>query len=156
MNDIEIVECDFSIPLHRQKLIELMNTYILDKMGGGDLIKGEKIVKLIEGLQSHTSKIILFAIVNGEIVGLSNCFINFSTFSAAPFINIHDIIVDKEYRGTGIGHSLMHAIIKRANDIGCSKITLEVREDNIRAQKLYSSLEFEDCSPKMFFWTKSL
>ena len=50
----------------------------------------------------------------------------------------------------------MNAILKRADDIGCAKITLEVREDNLKAQKLYKSLGFEDCQPKMFFWTKKM
>ena len=156
MNEIEVFDCDFSTPLHRQKLVELMNEYIVDEMGGGELIKGDRIIKLIDGLQSHPSKIVLFASTIGEIVGLSNCFINFGTFAAAPFINIHDIIVSNKHRGTGVGRALMDTIIKRADDIGCTKITLEVREDNFRAQELYKNLGFEDCKPKMHFWMKTL
>jgi ribosomal protein S18 acetylase RimI-like enzyme len=156
MNEIEVFDCDFSNPIHRQKLVDLMNDYIADEMGGGELIKGEKIIKLIDGLQSHQSKLILFASLNGNIVGLTNCFINFGTFAAAPFINIHDIIVNKFYRGTGVGRALMNTIIKKADEIDCSKITLEVRENNHRAQKLYKNLGFENCQPKMFFWVKEL
>ncbi len=156
MNEIDVFDCDFSNPVHRQKLVELMNDYIADEMGGGELFKGEKIIKLINGLQSHPSKLILFASVNGSIVGLTNCFINFGTFAAASFINIHDIIVNKLYRGTGVGKALMNAIIKKADEINCAKITLEVREDNYRAQELYKSLGFENCQPKMFFWVKEL
>ncbi len=156
MNKIEIVDCDFSTPLHRQKLVELMNEYIADEMGGGELIKGDRIIKLIEGLQNHPSKIILFASIDGEIIGLSNSFINFGTFAAAPFINIHDVIVSSKYRGKGVGRALLNTIIKRANEIGCAKITLEVREDNHKAQKLYNSLGFKDDQPKMYFWTKKL
>jgi hypothetical protein len=77
MNEIEVFDCDFSNPIHRQKLVDLMNDYIADEMGGGELIKGEKIIKLIDGLQSHQSKLILFASLNGNIVGLTNCFYKF-------------------------------------------------------------------------------
>lgn len=156
MNEIEIFDCDFLNPLHKQKLVELMNEYIADDMGGGELIEDDRIIKLINGLKNHPSKIVLFAAINGEIVGLSNCFVNFGTFAPAPFINIHDIIVSNKFRGSGAGRALMNAIIKRADEIGCAKITLEVREDNHKAQKLYKSLGFEDSQPKMFFWTKKM
>jgi ribosomal protein S18 acetylase RimI-like enzyme len=156
MSEIEVFECNFSISLHRLKILELMNEYIADEMGGGELIRGEKILDLLNGLQSHPSKIILFASVNHQIVGLTNCFINFSTFAAKPFINIHDIIINKQYRGKGVGRALLNSITKKANDYGCSKITLEVREDNHRAQELYKDLLFGDCEPKMYFWTKYL
>ncbi|MDF1546668.1 MAG: GNAT family N-acetyltransferase [Bacteroidales bacterium] len=156
MNDIEVIEYDFFDPLHRKKLVELMNEYISDEMGGGELIKGEKILDLINGLQSHPSKLILFAKINGQIIGLTNCFVNFGTFAAQPIINIHDIIVIQQHRGKGVGRALMNNIEKRANEIGCAKVTLEVREDNYNAQKLYKSLGFGESEPKMLFWTKTL
>lgn len=156
MNEIEIIECDFLDPLHRKKLVELMNEYISDEMGGGELIRGEKILNLIAGLQSHPSKLILFAKINGQIIGLTNCFINFGTFAAQPFINIHDIIINQQFRGIGVGRALMNRIVKRANEIGCAKVTLEVREDNYRAQELYKSIGFGECRPKMLYWTKTL
>jgi ribosomal protein S18 acetylase RimI-like enzyme len=85
-----------------------------------------------------------------------NCFINFVTFAAQPFINIHDIIVVPKARGIGVGRALMEAIIKKANELNCAKITLEVREDNHLAQNLYKKLGFKDGEPKMLFWTKYL
>jgi ribosomal protein S18 acetylase RimI-like enzyme len=156
MNEIEVFECDFSNVLHRQKLVELINDYINDEMGGGEPHVGEKMGNLINGLKMHTSKLILFASVNKQIVGLTNCFINFSTFAAKPFINIHDIIIKKQYRCKGIGSALLKAISIKAVELGCSKITLEVREDNIHAKKLYLSMGFNDCEPKMYFWAKHL
>jgi len=156
MNEIEVFECDFSNVLHRQKLVELMNEYIEDEMGGGEPLKGEKMIFLINGLKDHPSKLILFASLNKQIVGLTNCYINFSTFAAKPFINIHDIIIRKNNRCKGIGKALMNAITEKAYELRCSKITLEVREDNHHAQKLYKSLGFDDCEPKMFFWAMHL
>jgi len=156
MSEIEVFECDFSIVLHRQKLVELMNDYIEDEMGGGEPLKGEKMILLINGLKDHPSKLILFASVNQQIVGLTNCFINFSTFAAQPFINIHDIIINKNYRCKGVGKALMNEISKKANELKCSKITLEVREDNHHAQQLYKNLGYGVCEPNMYFWTKYL
>lgn len=156
MNKIEVFECDFSIDYHKEMLVGLMNDYISDEMGGGKLIEGLKAKKLVEGLQAHPSKLILFAALNGKIVGLTNCFVNFGTFAVAPFINIHDIIVNKEARGYGAGRALMGAIVKKAKELGCAKITLEVREDNQLAQNLYKSMGFDECGPRMYFWSKYL
>ncbi len=156
MDDIEIFECDFSDALHCDKLVELINEYICDKMGGGKPLEGEKISNLINGLKNHPNKLILFASANKEIVGLSICYINFSTFSAKPFINIHDIIIKINYRGKGIGMALMNEISKKAEELKCSKITLEVREDNYQAQNLYKKMGFDDSGPKMLFWSKYL
>lgn len=154
MNNIKVFNCDFNNSLHCEKLVQLMNDYIKDEMGGGDLIEGEKVQQLIQGLTNHPSKLILLVSINDEIAGLTNCFINFGTFAAAPFINIHDIIINKSFRGNGLGRILMHSIIEKANELGCAKITLEVREDNKTAQKLYKSLGFDECNPRMYFWTK--
>lgn len=156
MSDIKIIECDFSNSEHCAKLVQLMNDYISDKMGGGDLIKGEKESQLIEGLKNHPSKLILFATYKNEIAGLTNCFINFGTFAVAPFVNIHDVIINRNFRGKGLGKALMKGIIEKAKDLKCAKITLEVREDNTTAQNLYKSLGFDECESKMFFWSKYL
>jgi GNAT superfamily N-acetyltransferase len=156
MNEIKVIECDFSNQLHTRKLVELMNCYISDIMGGGEVISGNKTVDLIHGLKNHPSKIILFALCENEFAGLTNCFINFGTFAAKPFINIHDIIVENKFRGKGIGRALMNAVIIKAKELDCSKITLEVREDNAIAQQLYKSIDFGDTNPKMLFWTKLL
>lgn len=154
MNKIEVFDCDFNNSNHCIKLVQLMNDYITDEMGGGELIEGEKVNQLIQGLKNHPSKLILFVSLNNEIAGLTNCFINFGTFAAAPFINIHDIIINKAFRGNGLGRVLMISIIEKANQLKCAKITLEVREDNRTAQNLYKSLGFNECAPRMYFWSK--
>jgi ribosomal protein S18 acetylase RimI-like enzyme len=40
--------------------------------------------------------------------------------------------------------------------LGCSKVTLEVRDDNLVAKSLYKSLGFKDSDPPMLYWTKML
>ena len=44
-----------------------------------------------------------------------------------------------------------------ARQLGCCKITLEVRSDNTRAMALYRDLGFVSSEPaEAFFWTKPL
>ena len=79
-----------------------------------------------------------------EYVGLTNCFINFATFTVKPYINIHDVIVTDTWRNKGVGRKMMEKVIEKAEEMGCSKVTLEVREDNHNAKHLYNSLGFNE------------
>ncbi|MBN2275467.1 MAG: GNAT family N-acetyltransferase [Bacteroidales bacterium] len=156
MTALKVFECDFSDPDHCEALADLMNAYKTDRMGGGNPYSLEQRLKLIEGLKNHPSKLVLFVATGEKIIGLTNCFINFATFSLKPFINIHDVIVLHEFRGSGAGRKLIEGVIEYAGRIDCSKITLEVREDNVPAQNLYKSLDFKECEPVHYFWTKYL
>ncbi|MBN2213770.1 MAG: GNAT family N-acetyltransferase [Bacteroidales bacterium] len=154
--EVRITECDFRNRIHTAALIDLLNHYIMDKMGSAEPLNEEKGFMLVEGLKNHPSKLVLFAELEEKLIGLAVCFINFATFTVKPFINIHDIVVLDKYRNSGIGRRLMEGIHKAASSIGCSKITLEVREDNRNAQYLYRSLGYRECNPKMYFWEKHL
>jgi ribosomal protein S18 acetylase RimI-like enzyme len=153
---IKIIECDFKNPDHTNALVDLLNHYIMDKMGGAVPLDEKQGQVLVKGLENHPSKLILFAGLEDDMIGLAVCFINFATFSAKPFINIHDIVVLDQYRNAGVGRTLMQGIHRTAASIGCSKITLEVREDNQNARHLYQSLGYRECTPKMYFWEKRL
>ncbi|MBA7516134.1 hypothetical protein ES705_08179 [subsurface metagenome] len=154
---VKIVECDLNNPEHRKAVIDLMNHYMADTMGGKLPPHAPgKAEKMVEGLDQHPSKLVLLAEYKGEFAGLSTSFINYGTFSVKPFINIHDIVVLSKYRGEGIGRKLMEGIIEKAKQFDCGKITMEVREDNIEAQQLYKSFGFDESKPVMHFWTKHM
>jgi len=133
-----------------------MGEYISDKMGDGVPHTDEQKVLLVQGLKNHTSKLVLFARSEGRIVGLTNCFINFSTFTVKPFINVHDVIVTGSWRNKGVGRRMLEKVIEVAIETGCSKVTLEVREDNENAKYLYGDLGFHDASPRQYYWAKYL
>lgn len=151
---LEIIACDFSNPLHREALVNLMNEYIADKMGGGEPYTDDQKIKLVQGLRDHPTSMVFFAITENSFVGLVNCFVNFATFTVKPFINIHDVIVTEKWRGKGVGRKMLERVIDEGRKIDCSKITLEVREDNKRARSLYQSLGFDDADPRQFYWAK--
>ena len=152
-----IEECNFSKESHRKALIDLMNDYMADEMGGKlPPYSQGKAAQVLRGLESHPSKLILLVREESRYVGLANCFVNFGTFAGKPFINIHDLVVMKAYRGRGIGRLLMEEITRKAQELDCAKITLEVRNDNTYAQKLYKNMGYEEGNPPMHFWTKHL
>jgi GNAT superfamily N-acetyltransferase len=156
MITVKITICDYSNSEHRNAVTSLINAYIADKMGGGKPLSKAEQLRLVEGLNNHPKSIVLLAQTGDIFVGLLTAFENFSTFSAKPMINIHDVTVLEEYRDKGIGRLLMNAIVNEAKQRKCSRITLEVRKDNINAQHLYNSLGFEETDPGMFFWRKTL
>ena len=148
--------CDFSNEIHCCRLATLINQYITDPMGGGTPLTYRKQLRLIDGLENHPASFVLFILVDQQIAGFATCFINFSTFKAKSFINIHDFFIDSEYRGNGLGKNLLNQIELIARERKYCKITLEVREDNQIAQNLYTELGFKDVEPKMHFWTKEI
>lgn len=154
--DIEIVKCDFSNTDCLNAIGDLMNAYIRDNMGGGNPLSNMDKLRLVDGLNQHPTAIVLLARVSDLFCGLLIAFENFSTFSVKPMINIHDLVVLPEFRHLGIGHNLLDSIIKIAEDRGCSRITLEVRNDNITAQTLYQKKGFGETEPPMYYWRKNL
>lgn len=153
---VDIIPCDFANPAHCNALVALMNEYISDKMGGGVPYTDIQKAKLVEGLKNHPSKLVLLAVAGDEYIGLTNCFVNFATFTVKPFINIHDVIVTNSWRNNRIGRKLIEKVIEKAAEMGCSKVTLEVRADNHNAKYLYDSLGFHDAEPRQYYWTKYL
>jgi len=155
-NPLKIIPCDFKNIGHCEALVRLMNEYISDKMGGGVPYTQEQKVKLVEGLKNHPSKLVLLAVSGDQFVGLTNCFVNFATFTVKPFFNVHDLIVTASWRNNGVGRMMLKKVLEKAGELGCSKVTLEVRSDNMNAKHLYNSLGFNDAEPRQYYWTKYL
>jgi len=153
---IDIIHCDFDNPVHCEALVNLMNAYITDKMGDGVPYTEEQKIRLVQGLRDHPSRLVLFAVTGNQFIGLTNCFINFATFSVKPYINIHDVIVLNSWRNRGVGRAMLEKVIEEAAGLDCSKVTLEVRDDNANAKHLYKSLGFADSTPPWFYWMKYL
>ena len=55
--------------------------------------------ELIPGLRAHPACYVFFALRTEKPVGFAICFLGFSTFTARPLINIHDLFVQASARG---------------------------------------------------------
>lgn len=153
---VNVVEADLTNPVHRAGVIECIDAYARSDMGGGRALSEEIKEAMIPGLERSPSKLILLATLNGNIVGVAVCFQGFSTFSAKPRLNVHDLSVLADHRNKGIGRLLLDAVISRASQLGCSGVTLEVRKDNENARHLYKSMGFKDWIFPLEFWEKKL
>ncbi|QIB70406.1 ribosomal protein S18-alanine N-acetyltransferase [Aminipila butyrica] len=57
--------------------------------------------------------------------------------------HITNVAVAPEYRRKGIGRALVTSLMEVAEENGLTSFTLEVRESNLPAQKLYTELDFK-------------
>ena len=71
-------------------------------------------------------------------------------------INIHDLAVTAAHRRKGVGRALLEDILHRARESGCAKVTLEVRDDNAAARRLYKRMGFGPWSVPMLFVSRWL
>lgn len=160
-NQITILEADLAREEHGATIVELLNGYSMDPMGDGAPLSENTRRTLISGLREHPTTMIFLAFRGSEPIGLAICFRGFSTFAARPLLNIHDFYVASSGRGTGIGRQLLAAVEKRAREIGCCKLTLEVLENNRRALGVYHAAGFKQATYQpeaggSLFFTKPL
>jgi ribosomal protein S18 acetylase RimI-like enzyme len=141
---VTIIEADLTAPPHQQAIVHLINSYARDPMGGGCDLPPDVRERLIPGLRQHPTTLVFLAMDHETPVGIAVCFLGFSTFAARPLINIHDLAVLPGYRGMGVGRRLLEDVEAKGRALGCAKLTLEVRADNDRAQRLYRRVGFGD------------
>jgi ribosomal protein S18 acetylase RimI-like enzyme len=142
-------------------LLLALDAYAGDPMGGGKPLADEVRGKVVPGLAATPGAFSLIARVEGEVVGMANCFTGFSTFAARPLVNVHDLGVLPGHRGRGVGKALFAAIEAEARGRGACKVTLEVLSGNEPAKALYRSLGYghyalDSAAGTAQFWEKKL
>lgn len=150
-----------------EAIVDLTNAYARDPMGGGQPLPERVQEDLVEAMREHGGVEVLLAEIwedaeDGEPVGIAEaggetrpprddgrqpvgiCTViyKFSTFAAAPTLNVHDIAVLEDHRGRGIGRRLLEAAEERARKQGCARMSLEVLPEN-PAHRLYERSGFE-------------
>lgn len=139
---VTILEADLSRPEHQAATVHLLNAYAMDPMGDGKPLSETAKRDVIPGLREHPTTLVFLACDGDEPVGLAICFRGFSTFAARPLVNISDYFVFPQHRGRGIGRQLLAAIERRARELGCCRLTLEVQEHNAHARRVYGAAGF--------------
>ena len=158
---IEILEADLDNPDHAHALLELLNAYAMDPMGGGEPLSEFTRYNLVQALRERTDVLTILAFVDDVPAGLINSFEGFSTFACRPLMNIHDVTVAEKFRGKGISTLMLNKVEEIALERGCCKLTLEVLENNKIAQASYRKSGFEayqldPSAGRALFWEKKL
>lgn len=141
---IEVRRAEYDDPVHRAGIVDIVDSYAGDPVGGGKPLAERARADLVAALRDHPASRVFLAFADGAPVGVAICFEGLSTFRAEPLLNIHDLAVLPDWRGGGIGRALLTAVEEWARAAGCCKLTLEVQDDNARARGLYESFGFAD------------
>jgi GNAT superfamily N-acetyltransferase len=158
---IEIVEADLTLPEQARVVVQLLDDYARDPMGGGEALTPFVKANLVSELRKRDAAHVILAFVDGKPAGLVVCLEGFSTFACRPLLNIHDVIVSDEHRGRGLCKRMLQVAETIALRLGCCKMTLEVLEGNVVAQAAYTSCGFaayalDSRMGKAMFWEKKL
>lgn len=143
---------DLSNPEDADAVVRLTDAYARDEMGGGQPLPDEVKDRLVPAMLEHGNVDVLLADHEGAPIGICTLVYKFSTFSAAPTLNIHDIAVLPEHRDQGVGRKLLDTAEVLARKRGCARMNLEVLDEN-PAKRLYERAGFE---PKSGYWVKPL
>lgn len=68
--------------------------------------------------------------------------------------SITNVAVHPEKRGQGIGEKLVREAIRVGRELNLEYITLEVRESNVPARRLYEKCGFEEMGKRKSFYSK--
>jgi ribosomal protein S18 acetylase RimI-like enzyme len=104
----------------------------------------EGYASLISTQLEDPDKSVIVAEVNGDVVGYAYAAIEGYDYMAlrGPSGVLHDIIVDPEYRGRGVGRLLLATALEFFRSRGVPRVVLSTAERNEAAQRLFASMGF--------------
>ena len=99
--NLEILEADLNNSKHAEVVRQLLDEYARLPIGQGSPLTARVLEQLVPGLRRHPGTLVFLAWLDRRAVGVAVCMTGFSTFTAKPLINIHDLAVTAGCRGTG-------------------------------------------------------
>lgn len=144
MMAINFLLADYNNPVHATAVVDLLDEYARDPIGGGEPLAPFVRENLITTLSEASFAFSILGFNDeGAAVALANCFRTLSSFSCLPLINIHDLVIAQAAREQGVSQLLLAFIESHARETGCCKVTLEVLEHHTVAKKAYAKFGFE-------------
>ncbi len=106
------------------------------------LTPDEAVVKRVWSwiLDRHHETHSIVAEINGMVIGIADyrTFTRPSTGTTGLWLD--DLFTDREYRGRGVGRSLIEYLLDSARQLGCPIVRWITAEDNREARQLYDTL----------------
>jgi RimJ/RimL family protein N-acetyltransferase len=96
----------------------------------------------IRRLYADSTGFMLKAVVDNEIVSLAG--VQSTQRPRTRHVGLFGISVLKRFWGTGIGPAICRQVLVEAKAMGLRRVELKVREDNVRAVKLYKNCGFRE------------
>ena len=144
---VHLCRADYANAAHARVLVDLLDGYARDPMGGGEPLSEFARNNLVQALAARPFMFSVLAFADSaqtQPVGLVNCVEGFSTFACRPLVNVHDVVVAAPYRGQGVAEQMLALVEQLARERGACKLTLEVLSGNLSAMKLYRRIGFDN------------
>ena len=141
-NLVQVFQADYGNPVHAQALVQLLDMYAQDPMGGNKGLSDFAKQHLVAELARRPPAFSVLALAGGTPAGLVNCFEGFSTFASKPLVNVHDLAVSPQFRGQGLATKMLALVAQIAQQRGACKLTLEVLQGNATAIRTYTQAGF--------------
>ena len=139
---IHVLRADYTDPVHAAALVQLLDAYARDPMGGAHALSDFAKANLVSALAARAQAYSVLAFDGEQAVGLVNCIEGFSTFACRPLVNVHDVAVLASHRGQRVAEKMLVLAESIAVERGACKLTLEVLQGNGGAYRLYQRLGF--------------
>ena len=98
--------------------------------------------------QSDVAHVFLLRLPDRRLAGFCSCWI------VADELHVNTLVVDLPYRRRRLGASLMRWVIGEAVRRGATRATLEVRESNEAARRLYEGLGFRVVARRRQYYSR--
>ena len=98
--------------------------------------------------ESSTTRVFLLHLPEQRVAGFCACWL------LVDELHVNTLVVDFPFRGRGLGRLLMRHVLEDAAKGGASRATLEVRESNIAARRLYEGLGFSVTATRPKYYTQ--
>jgi len=122
----------------------ILNLYSDPEIDDGDTLSGPDAEALFRRIRSYPSYAVYVAVLGDTIVGSFALLVMDNLgHSGAPSGVIEDVVVDSEYRRTGIGTAMLEHAMAQCREHGCYKVSLSADVKRDTAHRFYESLGFE-------------
>lgn len=139
-SDVHKMEIIQALPCHLPKLVPIFDAYRVFYRQESDLELGEAFLR--QRIENQESVIFLALDEQGEALGFTQLYPNFSSVSAQRTWQLNDLYVVESARRQGVAKALMEHACQFAKRDGVKGIALETAESNHSAQRLYESLGY--------------
>lgn len=102
----------------------------------------------------HHPELITLLLIEKEkkVIGFANLMTIFSVWSHGKALILDDLYINEEFRGNGIGRSVMQFIENYGRENGCKRLQFQSEYTNPEAHKFYEQLGY--VSESMHFYVK--
>jgi len=97
----------------------------------------------LAALMAEPDAVLLVALVKNQIVGMCTLQTIISTAEGGEAGVVEDLVVDKNFRGMGVGRLLLQAIEKRAVERGMTRLQLLTDQGVDATERFYDRLDWK-------------